>query len=314
MGELTAYTFSGHETFPFRYPWLKKGYDAVRVNGSVFQQDDAITILGVGKNMVRSIRHWCLAAGLVEEAERRAGDPQPTPLGHWLFDDVTGRDPYLEDPATLWLLHWQIASNPRRATTWYWTFSHFNEPEFTIDHLASAVHKWSQTLPGKEVAFNTVRRDAEVFVHTYVPTKASRGVMVEDSIDCPLVDLGLLSANTDGKSFRFRRGMQEDLPDGVLYYATLQFWESFEGSPGAVSISDLARQPGSPGRLFKIDESSLVGRYEQAEQLTDGYLRYNETAGLKQLYRDTRQLRRSPVDLLELAYPAALGTGGGVSR
>ena len=63
MSEPTAYTFSGHETFPFRYPWLKKGFDAVREDVSVFGRDDAITTLGVGKNMVRSIRHWCLAAG-----------------------------------------------------------------------------------------------------------------------------------------------------------------------------------------------------------------------------------------------------------
>ena len=58
--------FSGHETFPFRYPWLKKGFDAVCEDGQVFLREDAITVLGVGKNMVRSIRHWCLAAGVIE--------------------------------------------------------------------------------------------------------------------------------------------------------------------------------------------------------------------------------------------------------
>lgn len=58
--------FSGHETFSFRYPWLKKGYDAVCDDGSVFLRDNAMTTLGLGKNMVRSIRHWCLTAGIVE--------------------------------------------------------------------------------------------------------------------------------------------------------------------------------------------------------------------------------------------------------
>ena len=77
MSELTNYTFSGHETFPFRYPWLKKGYDAVREDGAVFLRDDAITTLGVGKNMVRSIRHWCLAAGLIEEGEKRRDGLRP---------------------------------------------------------------------------------------------------------------------------------------------------------------------------------------------------------------------------------------------
>src|SRR3954471_14458073 len=192
LAELTSYTFSGHETFPFRYPWLKKGFDAVRSDPTIFQQDDAITTLGVGKNMVRSIRHWCLAAGLIEEVreegEKRTGGLGPTDLGAWIFDDEKGFDPFLEDPATLWLLHWHITSNPRRATTWWWTFSFFNEPEFTIDQLSSAVFKWSQTLPGKEVASSSLRRDVECFVHTYVPTRTSRGGMVEDSLDCPLVD------------------------------------------------------------------------------------------------------------------------------
>ena len=50
-----------------------------------------------------------------------------------------GLDPYLEDPATLWLLHWQIASNLGRATTWFWTFSHFNEPGIS-EHKRSRGH------------------------------------------------------------------------------------------------------------------------------------------------------------------------------
>src|SRR5436190_23316117 len=146
-----VHAFSGHETFPFRYPWLKKGFDAVCENGNIFLRDDAITTLGVGKNMVRSIRHWCLAAGILKESYKVAGALLPTELGNLLFAD-DGPDPYLEDPATLWLLHWQIASNRARATTWFWTFSHFNEPEFTRETLTSALQMWTQTLGGKPVA------------------------------------------------------------------------------------------------------------------------------------------------------------------
>ena len=55
-------SFSGHESFALRYLWLKKGYDALADNPEFFQRDDAMVILGVGKNMVRSIRHWGLLA------------------------------------------------------------------------------------------------------------------------------------------------------------------------------------------------------------------------------------------------------------
>src|SRR5258708_5188546 len=154
------HSFSGHETFPFRFPWLKKGFDAVLQDGNVFLRDDAITTLGVGKNMVRSIRHWCLTAGILAEYRDDGGALRPTDLGTLLLPG-DGLDPYLEDPATLWVLHWQVASNRTRAATWFWTFSHFHEPEFTREALGSALFRWTQTLPGKQVAVGSVRRDVE---------------------------------------------------------------------------------------------------------------------------------------------------------
>lgn len=185
------HSFSGHETFPFRYPWLKKGFDAVREDAGVFLRDDAITTLGVGKNMVRSIRHWCLTAGVLAERRDNGGVLRHTDLGSLLLAD-DGLDPYLEDPSTLWLLHWQIASNRSRATTWFWTFSHFHEPEFTREALCSAVYRWAQTLPGKQVAESSLRRDVEVFLRTYTPARQGRRGIAEDSLDCPLVELGLI--------------------------------------------------------------------------------------------------------------------------
>lgn len=279
------HSFSGHETFPFRYPWLKKGFDAVLEDGKVFQREDAITTLGVGKNMVRSIRHWCLAAGVLEDSPEQSGSTlQPSELGKLLLAD-DGLDPYLEDPATLWLLHWHIASNRARATTWFWTFSHFHEPEFTREALTSALLSWTQTLGGKQVAANSLKRDVEVFLRTYVPARSSRGDIAEDTLDCPLVELRLIIQPAAGQSYQFRRGAQQTLPDGIFLYAVLQFWKVFAPAAETLALHDLARQPGSPGGLFKIDESSLAERLEGLERLTDGALTYGETAGLRQLYR-----------------------------
>src|SRR5436309_4920284 len=164
------HSFSGHETFPFRYPWLKKGFDAVRQDPVVFLRDNAITTLGVGKNMVRSIRHWCLTTGVLAEHHDGNKGLRPTDLGRLLFAD-DGLDPYLEDPATLWVLHWQIASSRARASTWFWTFSHFHEPEFTREVLTSALSRWTQTLGGKQAAASSLKRDVEVFLRTYVPSR-----------------------------------------------------------------------------------------------------------------------------------------------
>ena len=285
MRSAVPHSFSGHETFPFRYPWLKKGFDAVREDGDVFVRDDAITTLGVGKNMVRSIRHWCLTTGVVEETPREHGGRlRVSELGNRLLAD-DGLDPYLEDPATLWLLHWQIATNRVRATTWFWTFSHFNEPEFSREALTSALYKWTQTLGGKPVALSSLKRDVEVFLRTYVPSRQSRSGVAEDSLDCPLVELGLIVQSGNSHAYQFHRGAQRTLPDSVLLFAILRFWEAFAPNAKTLAISDLARQPASPGRVFKIDESSLVARVERIEWPTKGAVSYAETAGLRQLYR-----------------------------
>jgi hypothetical protein len=296
-----VHVFSGHETFPFRYPWLKKGFDAVRQDSNAFLRDDAITTLGVGKNMVRSIRHWCLAAGVLED-DRATGGTRVTSLGKLLFAD-RGLDPFLEDPATLWILHWRIASNRSRATTWYWAFSFFHEPEFTRDALTSALHKWTQTLGGKQVAPSSLKRDVDCFLRTYVASRHSRSEFTEDSLDCPLIELGLITQSADSQMFRFRRGPQQGLPDGILIYAILAFWELFSPQSETLALNDLVRNPGSPGSLFKIDESSLAERLERVESLTDGALSYGETAGLRQLYR------RKPLEPNELL-SEAFAVGG----
>ena len=88
-------SFSGHQTFPFRYTWLKKGVEAVSDNPTIFSSENASVILGVGKNMVSSIRHWCSVAGLIKTDGFQRGRCIPSELGRSIFDE-NGFDPYLE--------------------------------------------------------------------------------------------------------------------------------------------------------------------------------------------------------------------------
>lgn len=70
-----------------------------------------------------------------------------------------------------------------------------------------------------------------------------------------------------------------------------------------LALPDATRQPGSPGQVFKIDETALAERCGAIEAWTDGAVSYDETAGLKQLYR-----RRpvEPLAVLEGAYATAV--------
>ena len=252
--------------------------------------------------MVSSIRHWCRASKLIEEGtgqppqstmqpgEKRTvyrrGQFAPTQLGKAIFDEK-GFDPYLDDPATLWLIHWQIATNTSQATAWYWAFNILRGNQFTPSIFARKVHEWArqQKQSIRPVSDNTLRRDVNCFIRTYCQSRYNNSV-VEETFDCPLVELNLIAELPDGEGYEFQRGDKETLPIEVVAWALDTFWESrfFQGK--SLTFSDLMYAPASPGRVFRLDEDTMTTYLEDLAELTDGALQYNESTGMKQLYRD----------------------------
>jgi hypothetical protein len=283
-----SFSFSGHETFVFRYPWLKKGADAVREDSKVFTRDDAIVTLGVGKNMVRSIRHWGLATGVLEEEPKSRGAVlRVSEFGSFLFGDGSeaGADPYLEDPNSLWLLHWNLISNNERSTTWQWAFNRFPSNEFSREGLTQSIIDECRRLNLQPPTDGTLRRDVEVFIRTYVSGRHTRGAAVEDSLDCPLTELGLMDEIMGTELYRVRRGSKSTLSNAVFAHCLLRFWDSTAKGLKSLAFGDIAYAQNSPGAIFKLDENSLVERLEHLQFTTDGALGYAEGAGLKQVYR-----------------------------
>lgn len=279
--------FSGHETFPLRYGWLKKAYDLVSDsrhdprNKSLFLDDGAIATLGVGKNMVSSIRFWAQACNIIEESG--ANGLVPTQLGDEIFD-AGGLDPYMENAATLWLIHWHLCSTPER-TTWYWAFNHFLAQSFERELLVKDLLRLASTREWPRVSATTVKRDVECFVRTYAARMPSDRRLHEEALESPLAELGLLKATAKKDGFRFVKGEQAALGEGVFAYATAKFWEGFSPSSKSLSFEAIAHEPGSPGRVFCLEEQELARRLAEIEDYTDGAMLWSETAGLKQLSR-----------------------------
>ena len=279
-GDVRAYAFSGHETFPFRYAWLHKGVRYLDGREDLFVSDDALVVLGVGKNMVRSIRHWCEAVEIIERSDRR-GRAEVTPFGHALFA-AEGWDPFLEDPGTLWILHWRLAHSRRPASTWHLAFTVWNEPTFTRDGLVTWLLDLAKTEGRTQATQNSMRRDVEVFVRTYVPSGTKRDLALEDTFDCPLVDLGLISEQGKGL-YQFERGPKPTLPDEIFAYALLDFWCRSAPEQETLSFERVLYAPGSPGAAFKLSENALAERLERVHELTS--LSYDDTAGMRLVLR-----------------------------
>jgi hypothetical protein len=276
--------FSGHETFPFRYTWLKKAVDAISKDSGAFDLDTALSDLGVGKNMVMAIEHWALVAGVIEKSKEGL---QVSEFGRKLLSN-NGWDPYLEDVASLWLLHWKLCTDIAGATSWYFVFNKLTQIEFTKEQLVheikqyAAVHNYKKSL-------NMIDRDVDCLIRTYVPSRAVQQNILEDSLECPLTELSLIQEMGQKGLYVFSRGYQRELPDEIFIYALLTFWDRFNKQRGSISFEDIAYSECSPGQVFKIDEDSLAHRLEGIEKLTHGILRYDETSRLRQVYRNKQE-------------------------
>ena len=280
--------FSGHETFPLRYGWLKKVYDRVaetsheKSNKSACWDNDAIARFGVGKNMVGSMRHWAKAAGIIQE-QLKTNSVRTTKLGYMLFGQ-NALDRYMEHPATLWLIHWQLAARPEK-TTWFWAFSHFPAVTFEREGLAKKLECLAKDRIWSRVASTTIKTDVACFIRTYVARQPSGKSGQDNALESPLTELGLIKAVGKKDGFRFVRGPKSTLGDGVFVYALMDFWSRYS-TAATLSFEAIAHAPGGPGRVFAFDENDVVDRLAALDEVTGGTLRWSEAAGLKQVIRN----------------------------
>jgi len=290
--ELSVGRFSGHQSFTLRNTWLTKGVLACERNPFIFREPDALVTLGVGKNMVSSIRYWCLATRVVEDVQGQRGAYKPSEIGRRLFID-DGWDPYLEDSATLWLLHWLLATHAAYATTIYYAFNELNVLEFSRESLERHIANLAEMINARATP-NTVRRDVAVFIRSYLGGTDRASSSIEDALDCPLAELGLLYEEPIGRTYAFARGPKDSLPDAVFCYSLWDYARTRAGQR-TFTFDELAYRPLSPGRVFKLDEIALAERLEGLADLTEGAFQFSETAGYRQLLI-TREL--DPYEIL----------------
>lgn len=257
-GLINSTSFAGHESFPLRFAWLKKGYDKLAVDHAFFSDKDAMVELGVGKNMVRSIRHWGLACGVwEEEAGHRGRLLQPTEPGLSLLDD-NGWDPYLEDPGTLWWLHWSLVRNPDRATIWTYLFGiRGGVSRLSRDQLVSELDRLQGQVPGRQTPRSSLKRDVDVLARSYIRDSGRRRSF-EDALDAPLAELGLMRRGPTKGTIDVLVGDWPTLPLGIFEAALADYWK--DRGATTISISELLYGDGSPGRAFRLTEGGLIRR------------------------------------------------------
>ena len=253
--------FSGHESFACRYGWLPKFYEAILDDPALFESPErAILRLGIGRNMVKSIRFWADAFGL---ATSHRGQTCLTDFASHLLHPATGRDPYLESHDSLWRLHWMLTAHGRLGA-WAVAFLETHDREITKDRLVAAVASRAADIRGRVTA-RTATNHVDIFLRTYAASRRLDS-SVDDLLASPFQELALVATATRAGEpvVRFSRGPKPTLTTPAFAFAVSDFWRCAAPASESVSLRSLMVGFCAPGSVLLLDE---VGLYDNAERL-----------------------------------------------
>jgi len=297
--------FARHETFHPRYGWMRKAVVASTESKDVFLQPDASVTLGVGKNMVRAIRYWALAVRVLEEIPL-AGRPRlsgvtPSPLGQFLLGP-NGVDPYLEEPVSLWLLHWQLVRRGSIAAAWYLAFNSFPHRDFADELLVDWLTRSTRSGAGTTVARSSLEKDVSCLLRMYGPAPSD----VPETLVSPFSSLHLVDrTNEKPVAYRITYGPKSGLRPALVAISAMDLMRSVDAEARSIGIGRLASGAGSPGRAFGLSENEIASALEEIAAADVG-LEVGLYAGARRMQLSDEPRLVLP-RLVQLLYPRSVG-------
>ena len=298
------YRISGHESFACRYTWLPKSVRGLKANPALFSDEEkAMVDLGVGKNMVRSIRFWSQASGVITASAKGCGH-SVTEFGQALLGEG-GFDPFMEDIRTLWLFHWNLATNRQNPLlAWDFLLNRWQEPELIPSTVVSALQK-EVAKSDEGPSLVTIDQHWDTFLHSYFPTRGRKGDVQEDNLDSPLTELTLIIRigerpldRPEGRAesiYAFRREDKPEITPELFIYALDDFWNERHSGEKTLSFRQVAHGHGSPGQVFKIPEHDVRDRLDSISKATGGFFSFSDSSQVPVV---TRNGEIESIDLL----------------
>lgn len=270
MADNVVYKIRGHEKFPLREGWLSKGIRAVIENNNarIFLEADGPDVLGVGSNMVKSIRYWMQATGLLE----KTGNGENLSA---LAQLIYANDPYFEDKFTIWLIHSNLVKNKSQATVWYMFFNKIMIDELSKGDLQNQINLELYKYVGKKVTEASVKEDIDVLLNMYSKS-SSKNEDPEDKTISPLSELGLL--RKEGDVYIKQQPDLRILSDYIILYELSCMFEN----ESSLSIDRIATGENSLGAIYNLSRVVVNKYLDNIEAM--GAIRVDRTAGLDMVY------------------------------
>lgn len=256
-----------HESFSIREGWLSKGLLAVKENAKVFSCEESTDILGIGTNMVKSLKYWLFATNLIKDEKNSI---VITELGNL----VLKYDPYMEDEFTWWMIHINMLLNQEDFYVGNVFFNKCISKNFSKEDVYKII---SEHLNQKKLDFNEkiLVDEINTIIKTYVVDNTND--TPENNFNSPLSDLELLKRISKDNYERLKPDYRS-LNYLVVYYLVIQ---NLDGRD-YLSIDELLKIQNSPSKLLNLDKNLFNDYLDDMRR--EGLITINRTAGLNMIY------------------------------
>ena len=268
---MTTLKLKKHETFYIRDGWFEKALNTMKENKpqNIFYKNDGVKFLGIGANMVKGLKYWLKAAGMINEK-----DNSLTPYAQIILE----KDRYLGEDFTWFFIHYNLVSNKEECPVFNAVFN-AGIPTFTKgDMLEYLTDSLKQIDP--KVNPKYIDADLGVLISSYVHEGANDNP--EDNYRCPLSMLKLIKK--DKNRYRMEKPKYVSLSYLLVYYALTKIYED----TNSFVIEDSMNMNNSPAKLFHLDKYMYLQYLDDMRKA--GLIRINKTAGLNTVYFEDQKL------------------------
>lgn len=250
-------SFSGHDKFDCKIDWIIRGIESLNEDTDLFASkniEKAIEKLGLGINMVKSLKYWLQIFDLIS-------DGKLTKFGKTILE----YDKYLETTDVYWLLHWNLIRDPERATLYYLFFTQIYLSRFTSDDLVHQIVSWCAEHQ-KSITSNTIKNDVDVFGRVYTTL---------------LQDLDLIQKRKNIYTMNFNR--RSNISNQAFAYILLDYIKVYHPGVLFISLEELQVGNQSLQKMLCMNENDFMDRIYLLPELTNHVVSYSENAGFRQL-------------------------------
>ena len=266
--------FRAHDTFFIRKGWLNKGLRHISENPEVFisREKNPADTFGIGVNMVKALRYWMQAVGLTTETTVNRRLQHFTKLGEIIFEN----DEYIEEFGTLFLMQYELATNEKMATSWYFFFNEFEMVEFNKENFVNSLRNYISGKNFEIPAERSLEDDFTCIINTYLPRlKFGQKISPEFNMNCPLSQIGLIAVSDENKKIYKKTPPKFSNVHPLVALSIIL--RNTEGKK-EIPLTHLINNTCSIGKIFNLDILTLLKILEQIEKL--GFIKINRTAGL----------------------------------